>query len=274
MNIQKEASKLFTNKYFLYFILFLAVVNLLGYLVTNKINAIIFFILIGVLTFQFSKNMAIVLLVALIGTNFLISSKIIREGLENAGDDTSSALQNASAADPQIAGAVPIVQSSTTTDEALAKQKKAMTNPTGASAMATTNQSNSTMEMPDTTTTDVNNPDLNMNYSSAATDAPEGFGDKMGNNKKGGSNNGSRIDYAATLEDSYKHLDSILGSDSLKQLTSDTQSLMTKQQELFNTMENMVPMLEGAQNMLSKFDMSNISESIKKLVPMAQKKKQ
>jgi len=273
MNIQKEASKLFTNKYFLYFILFLAVVNLLGYLVTNKINAIIFFILIGVLTFQFSKNMAIVLLVALLGTNLLISSKIIREGLENAGDDTSSALQNASAADPQIAGAVPIVQSSSTTDEAMAKQKKAMTNTAGEAAMATTNQSNNTMEMPDSTTTDVNNPDLNM-LATAATDAPEGFGDKMGNNKKGGSNKGSRIDYAATLEDSYKHLDSILGSDSLKQLTSDTQSLMTKQQELFNTMENMVPMLEGAQNMLSKFDMSNISESIKKLVPMAQKKKQ
>ena len=260
MNIQKEASKLFTNKYFLYFILFLAVVNLLGYLVTNKINAIIFFILIGLLTYQFSKNMAIVLLVALVATNFLISSKIIREGLENA--DTSSALQNASAADPQIASAVPIVQSSSTTDEAMAKQKE-KNNAVGSASTA--KSMSSTVETPD-----VNNPDLNI--SGADSEAPEGFGGKMGNKKSGGGKE-SRLDYAATLEESYKHLDSILGSDSLKQLTNDTQSLMSKQQELFNTMENMVPMLEGAQNMLSKFDMSNISESIKKLVPMAQKKK-
>jgi hypothetical protein len=210
--------------------------------------------------------MAIVLLVALIGTNLLISSKIIREGLENA-PDMSTALQNASAADPQIASAVPIVQSSSTTDEAIAKQKRVMNNTMGSSPMAATNPSNGMMD-----TSDVNNPELNMTNSTDSS--PEGFGDKMGNNKKGGSNKGSRIDYAATLEDSYKHLDSILGSDSLKQLTSDTQSLMSKQQELFNTMENMVPMLEGAQSMLSNFDMSNISESIKKLVPMAQNKKQ
>ena len=263
MNIQKEASNLFTNKYFLYFILFLAVVNLLGYLVTNKINAIIFFILIGLLTHQFSKNMAIVLLVALIATNFLISSKIIREGLENAAT-TSTALQNASAADPQIANAVPIVQSSTTTDEAMAKQK----DKNNAPGMA------ATRPMPNAGTTetpDVNNPDLNMT-SATDSEAPEGFGGKMSNNKKGSAKD-SRLDYAATLEESYKHLDSILGSDSIKQLTTDTQSLMSKQQELFATMENMVPMLEGAQNMLSKFDMSNISEYIKKLVPMAQKKK-
>ena len=265
MNISKEASKLFTNKYFLYFILFLAVVNLLGYLVTNKINAIIFFILIAVLTYQFSKNMAIVLLVALVATNLLISGKIIREGLENA--EPSGALQNASAADPQIAGAVPIVQSSSTTDEALAKQKDKNNDVSMPAAAMKPVSTTSSSGAPD-----VNNPDLNTT-SASTSDAPEGFGEKMSNNKKGGSHKESRLDYAATLEESYKHLDSILGSDSLKQLTNDTQSLMSKQQELFATMENMVPMLEGAQNMLSKFDMSNISESIKKLVPLTQKKK-
>jgi hypothetical protein len=160
---------------------------------------------------------------------------------------------------------VPIVQSSSTTDEALAKQKKTMDGTTQGGSTSTTSTSEPTGA------TDVNNPDLNMTNTTATSAAPEGFGGKMSNNKKSGANNDSRLDYAATLEESYKHLDSILGSDSLKQLTSDTQNLMSKQQELFNTMENMVPMLEGAQNMLSKFDMSNISESIKKLVPMTQK---
>lgn len=42
MSIANEASKLLTNKYFLYFIVFLAVSNVLGYLVTNKLNAVVF----------------------------------------------------------------------------------------------------------------------------------------------------------------------------------------------------------------------------------------
>ena len=47
MSFVKECSKLLTNKYFLYFIVFLASTNVLGYIVTNKINAIIFFILVS-----------------------------------------------------------------------------------------------------------------------------------------------------------------------------------------------------------------------------------
>ena len=55
MNFGKEASKLLTNKYFLYFMVFLTSTNILGYLVTNKINAVIFFALISLLTYHFRK---------------------------------------------------------------------------------------------------------------------------------------------------------------------------------------------------------------------------
>jgi uncharacterized membrane protein YciS (DUF1049 family) len=83
MNFSKEVSKLVTNKYFLYFIVFLAGTNVFAYLVTNNTNAIVFFALVGLLTYQFSKNMAIVLLIALIATNFMMAGKQIKEGLEN-----------------------------------------------------------------------------------------------------------------------------------------------------------------------------------------------
>ena len=51
-----------------------------------------------------------------------------------------------------------------------------------------------------------------------------------------------------------------MGSDSIKQLTGDTQKLMQQQQNLFNTMNQMVPVLEGAQNMLKGFDMDKIGK--------------
>ena len=49
MSFASEASKLLTNKYFLYFMVFLASTNVLGYLITNKINAVIFFVLVQTL---------------------------------------------------------------------------------------------------------------------------------------------------------------------------------------------------------------------------------
>ena len=240
MSFVSEASKLLTNKYFLYFMVFLAATNMLGYLVTNKTNAVIFFVLVSLLTSQFSKNMAVILLVAIITTNFLMANKRIREGLEN---QTAPSLEKVSDVDPEIANALPIVKRVNTNDE-----------------IKTALNSKETVES-DNATMDINNTDLNKKVDEK--DAPVGIGEKLSTNKKGKSEEhfGPRVDYAATIEQSYQNLDNILGSDSIKQLTGDTQKLMQQQQNLFNTMNQMVPVLEGAQNMLKDFKMDDLSKS-------------
>ena len=58
-------------------------------------------------------------------------------------------------------------------------------------------------------------------------------------------NRGSQIDYAATVEDAYDQLNSILGSDGIKRLTSDTQNLMKQQAQLAESMKGMAPLIEG-----------------------------
>jgi len=83
MNIGAKLAKLFTNKYFLYFIVFLAVTNILGYLITNNIRPVLYFALISLLTSYFSNNMIVILLVGLIVTNMLVANNILKEGLEN-----------------------------------------------------------------------------------------------------------------------------------------------------------------------------------------------
>lgn len=90
MNFTNEASKLLTNKYFLYFIVFLSVTNILGYLVTNKIHAVIFFALIAFLMTNFSKNMVVVLLVSLVSTSLLMANKSMREGMDNMAEGADS----------------------------------------------------------------------------------------------------------------------------------------------------------------------------------------
>ena len=242
MSFVKECSKLLTNKYFLYFIVFLASTNVLGYIVTNKINAIIFFILVSLLTYQFSKNMAVILLVAIIATNFLMVNKRMREGLEGLDNKTDNATpsdnttpnltQNAltkiSNIDPVIANAIPIVKDDQTTSPPL----------------------------------DPNNNDLN-NKSKEKT-APIGVGSSVSNKQssKTSEHFGPRLDYAKTIEDSYQNLDQLLGSESIQQLTNDTQKLMSQQQNLFNTMQQMAPMIEGAKNMLGGFDIKSLTNSL------------
>ena len=79
---------LLKDKNVLYIVLFLAVTNLFGYLLMREVDAVIFFLIVGFLTSYFSKNMIVVMLVAMISTNFLLGSKhlgSIKEGNSNMG---------------------------------------------------------------------------------------------------------------------------------------------------------------------------------------------
>jgi hypothetical protein len=188
--------------------------------------------------------MAVVLLISIIATNFMMSNKMMREGMDNATTTVSGALDKVESIDAEIAENIPMVQSSSSVNEVKEKKQE---NPV---RTALSNNSN----------VDINNPDLNKQVD---TTSPEGFGEKMSTKKgKNEEHFGPRLDYAATIEQSYQNLDSLLGSDSIKQLTGDTQKLMQQQQNLFNTMNQMVPVLEGAQNMLKGFDMESLTKSL------------
>jgi hypothetical protein len=283
MNFASEASKLLTNKYFLYFMVFLAATNVLGYLVSNKINAVIFFALVAFLVSNFSKNMSVILLVAIIATNLLMANKTMREGLENATltDEQKATAQakaeekkstvtltdeqqakkdsintdNLEDVDPQLGTGLNALKTSDNTNVAKAAlQKKAKVN-------GATYDSDANIEIQD----DPNNRGIKRSTE------PETFkaiksGKAAFHNPKGRSslsnaapvNGGARIDYATTLEDAYTNLEGILGTDGISKLTEDTQKLMNQQQKLFKTMEGMLPMVESAKSMVDSLDMNKL----------------
>ena len=89
-------------------------------------------------------------------------------------------------------------------------------------------------------------------------------------------NGGSKIDYAATIEGAYDQLNSILGSDGIKNLTGDTQRLMQQQADLAKSMESMVPMIEkmipmAAQASKMMSGMNTDGKGIEGLMEMAKK---
>jgi len=59
------------NVYFLYIVAFIALIDVLGYIMRREFSAVLFFYLIGMIAFYYTKNMSIVLLSAILGTSIL-----------------------------------------------------------------------------------------------------------------------------------------------------------------------------------------------------------
>ena len=66
-------TELFKNRYFLYFAIFMASSNILGYMSIQRFDVVIVFVLMGLLLSRFTKNMSIVLLSSLLLTNMLVT---------------------------------------------------------------------------------------------------------------------------------------------------------------------------------------------------------
>ena len=237
MSFASKAAKLLTNKYVLYFVFFLAITNVFGYLVMNKLNAVIFFALIGLLMSYFSKNMIVVLGVCILATNLIMANKTLREGLENPTDTPST-----TTTPPSTPTSTPTSTTTPPPPPPSNKKKPPSEDPI--------------VPIPDDAPIkDVNN--MDMNKTSVEEGAPQPVVDAMTTGNKKNSKNG-RIDYASTLEEAYDNLDGILGGEGIKNLTQDTQKLMEKQAQLFESMKSMTPMLNQAKDMLKGFDMNNL----------------
>ena len=109
---------------------------------------------------------------------------------------------------------------------------------------------------------DPNNP--RMNAGTADRDSIRGHDLASSSTKKKAG--GARIDYAATLDEAYKNLNDMLGSDEMKGLTQDTMKLMEQQKQLFDTMSSMAPMIDSAKSMMQGMDMKQLMNMVGKPV--------
>jgi hypothetical protein len=213
-------SKILNNKYFFYFILFLAVTNVLGYIASGNLNAIVFFILITFLVTKFNDNIVIALLIAIVLTNLFLSgqtTKKIKEGMTNKPDKNKKNIEDND-------------------------NKKIIDGP---------EVDNSSKNVVSTTDDSSSEPSTVIS-SSSSTNAPESM-NNLSSKKR------NRIDYASTVEQAYDNLHQILGEQGIKGLTDDTQKLVGQQQQLAEAMKTMTPLLETAKNMLDGFDMKNLN---------------
>ena len=192
--------RLLTNKFVLYFTVFLALMNVIGYLQMNNMKALTFFLALGYLSSYFSKNMIINLVIAILGTNIFMLNRNMREGFKNG------------------------------------KDKK-----------ATNNGDNG--DNGDDNGDDEDDDD--------DSDDEEGLSMRTVDNSSKlqpyDDNDADRIDSAATLEASYKNLESVLGPGGMRNLASDTRSLVKQQKELMRSVKHMNPMIKQLGGMVNSF---------------------
>jgi len=251
MKAKEFMQKFLSNKYVLMVVTVLAVLNLIGYMALYDFESVVYFILVGCVTYFFSKNMIVVLGVPLIFVNlFRVKS---REGMENENTSTMDASANAmiqkinstknsgsttgtttgSGTTNTSGSGTTTGSTGTTTGSGGTSQFKEVLQKVN-SQKASSQQGLPITPLP-TTTTSTSNTDT----SDATVD--ESF--EVGRSKKNSS--GYNIDYASTIEDAYDQLNGILGSDGIKQLTNDTQGLMKQQMQLAESMRSLQPMIEG-----------------------------
>jgi len=287
MKIPSSVKKLLENKYVLYIVFFLALTNLFGYMVMGNYKAIALFVLVGYLVHNFNKNMILVLGVPLILTA-IFTSGFIREGNTSmarakATADRDAANKAAATAAASAAAAAAAPDDKALADKAAADQAAAKAAETvavasetaaddadKAAASATADTTNKTTDgetlkvgtvgsdfSPTTDGSTGGSSDVTVKASGEAvtkvskeTGPPGAFSNPY-------DKRGSRLDYAATVEDAYGDLNKILGGDGIKNLTADTQKLMNQQLQLADAMKSMTPLLEQAKSLIGGFDMKN-----------------
>jgi chromosome segregation ATPase len=237
------------NKYVLYFVLVITLINLLGYMMLGNFNAIIFFILAAFLTANFSKNMIVVLSIPLILTSVFMVGKAVKEGfdsMKSIDDQIKDVNDDIKRKQDRLDD---LIKAGVNTDEEKKKRKDLNDD------IDELNKQKEKLQKQREEKKD------NMKDDNMKDDKKD---DKKDSDKKSEKmstmyKKENRIDYASTVEDAYDDLNKILGGNGIKQLSDDTQNLMKQQMQLADAMKSMTPLMEQAQNLLQGFDMKSLS---------------
>ncbi len=86
MKVSSSVNLFLTNKYVLYFVLFLAFTNFVGYVMVGNLNAMLIFKIFGLMVSYFRKNMVVVLGSAILLTNLFALNINKKEGFDQPID--------------------------------------------------------------------------------------------------------------------------------------------------------------------------------------------
>lgn len=259
MALRLFTSPFLQNKFVLYGSLILVLLSIIRHIANQNINAVVLMALIGLVMSNFSKNMIVVLLTAVISVFLLellnaqgvMEGMATKEGATNNEDDDDDADDADDAKDHAKKGAKKDVKEKNTPLKEEKDKKNVKTEKEPAKkekqGMAKLNPAK-------------------YNEDNDDDDADSGPKSKTAN----------RIDYASTLEQAYDNIENIIGEEGVRGLTDQTKSLMNQQKELMNNMKDMGPLLKSAEGFMKQITgnggIGGITEMLKGFATPAAKK--
>ena len=245
-------AKYYDNQYFKYVLMFLAATNLITLVIKKKYDTIIFFIAISILTAHYTKSTSIILLISLFTSNLFNSFEHQKEGLtdKKESDDEGSKKES------DDEGSKKESDDKESDDETEDKESDDETE---------------NKESDDEGSKKAVDDDEEDRLKNKDSKKVLGF-DKLEDSESSTSKSddvavGNNINYSATLEDAYKNLQGLLGKDGIKGLTSQTNKLLGQQQNLMDSLKNMGPIIDDAQNTLKGFDLPGITKLFNRKKP-------
>lgn len=244
---QKKMMKLLNHQLVFYVVLFLTIVSVVGQLVINNYVYVGSFLVLGALTYCFTKKPVVVLLVPLVLVNLLLSGNMVREGMKNNKNKKNKK------------------NTKETTDEEENTDNEGET---------TDEEDKKNTDNEGETTGEVVEDEVKRIFGKKPKELFKGrvgFQPKKRLNQRGkpayinpeedkDESVGSDIDYATTLQQAYKNIQGAMGKDGMKGLTKETSKLVNQQKDLMNSLKDMTPIIDNAKKSLHGFKMPDLSE--------------
>jgi len=232
-NSKSIFNKLVNNKIVLYIVALICLFDILGYIMRYEFSAVLFFYLIGMITFNYTKNMTVVLGTALLMTSLmhLIRNMMgFKEGMKGK-KETDDTLGQDEEEEKEVAEEEP---------------------PPGPKP-----------DTEDPDTEDIDTEDIDTEEFKNKKSKKSGYQNQMKLNP--GMYNtpnkeqiSKQLGKAGKMEKAYDNLDKMIGQEGIKSISSHTKKLVKQQNDLMKDLKDITPTLNEAVGAISKLDLSKL----------------
>ena len=267
-----------TNKYILYIISFLSLLQLFTYIYQNQLDSIIVFMLISYIVYTFTNNMTLIFLIPLVILRITSWFKIEGFETDNPGDttetqstDMNTDVDNSTNSKKKDDNKSKSSSSTTNNDNIIPDFESPPISEPTVDAFSKNRKGGSLTKIEN-----YDNSNLNASMSIYNTNNPETIppNNKSTTNKSRNkdssdlyesSNDPNKINYATTLHSNLKYYNDVLGSDGISKMTEHTKELLEQQAQLGKSIAQFAPLMDQ----IGPF-ITNATNALDKLTPKKQ----
>ncbi len=270
-NSKTMFNKAINNKFVLYLVAFVSLLNILCNLMNKEFSAVLFFYLISMITFFHTKNMTVVLAAGLISTtllNFFGNMFGLKEGLENKEETKEEEEEEEVKEETE-----EVSEKNTKTKEEIMKELAAINKSAADSADKESPLEKESSDAP-------KKPESLKNIgkiSNQAKDLLKKIDETNKTSKKVGYQNKLKLSpgeltlpnkdqlqkqlgKADKMESAYDNLEKVIGNNGIKSMSNATKDLVKQQTELLKGLKEITPALNDALGAMSKVDLGGLTK--------------